>query len=138
MLFSTMDFIYETEALKFGTVKPAEINLVKFIDGFQKNLKMTIAFMALMWGSMCAVKFAFLALFRRLVRPMPSMMKYWWFALAFNIIVAGYGSSPFVVHLLKCPYFKESDKFKASKSRSTQPNSRLLVLIPEKHNANKA
>ena len=51
---------------------------------------------------MMAVKFSFLALFRRLIDRIPSLMKYWWFVVAFNLAVTGYGASVYVV---ACPHF---------------------------------
>ena len=48
------------------------------------------------------VKFSFLALFRRLIDRVPPLIKYWRVVVAFNLTVAAYGVSTYVI---ACPQF---------------------------------
>lgn len=49
-----------------------------------------------------AVKFSFLALFRRLIDRITPLIRYWYVVVAFNLAVTGYGAS---VYVIACPHF---------------------------------
>lgn len=51
---------------------------------------------------MMAVKYTFLALFRRLIDRIPLLIKYWQVVVVFNLAVTGYGAS---VYVIACPHF---------------------------------
>jgi drug/metabolite transporter (DMT)-like permease len=54
----------------------------------------------LMWLSMGCVKLCFLAFFKKLIRQMPSMSRFWWMTLVFNLAVIVYGST---IYFVACP-----------------------------------
>jgi len=56
----------------------------------------------LTWLSIVSVKFSFLFLFRKLIDRVRYMVIYWWVVVIFNLAVAGYGAS---VYILACPWF---------------------------------
>ena len=103
--------MYLTEALTYTpalfTTQPPDLNRV-----FEFR-KLVTASLILTWVAMMAVKFSFLALFRRLIDRIPSLMKYWWFVVAFNLAVTGYGASVYVV---ACPHFSGPKVSKFSNS----------------------
>lgn len=112
MLFNVIDDMYVTEAVVFGEVNLFTMDFATFIPKSIRYRKISAAALTLMWFSICSVKFSFLALFKKLIRQMPGMIRYWWFTVAFNIVVTGYGAS---VYLVACPYFSADEIFKASK-----------------------
>lgn len=57
-----------------------------------------------------------LALFKRLIDRIPSLVKYWWFVVAFNLAVTGYGASAYVI---ACPHFS-GPKVSKSTQKSKQ------------------
>lgn len=69
---------------------------------FPSLYRVAAAVITLLWVSICCVKLSFLALFKELVRSMPLMIKFWWFALIFNLATAAYGV---VAPLAGCPLF---------------------------------
>ena len=99
VLYINMDNMYFTEALTYAPAlftQPPDLNRV-----FEFR-KLVTASLILTWVAMMAVKFSFLALFRRLIDRMPPLIKYWWFVVVFNLAVTGYGASVYVV---ACPHF---------------------------------
>jgi hypothetical protein len=88
----------------------AELALI--ISKSARYRKLSAATLMPLWGAICSVKFSFLALFKRFLRQMSIMTRYWWFALAFNIIISLYGGSVFFV---ACPDFEEKDMMKSSR-----------------------
>lgn len=100
VLYINMDNMYLTEALTYApalfATAPPDLNRV-----FEFR-KLVTASLILTWIAMMAVKFSFLALFKRLIDRMPGLIKYWWFVVAFNLAVTGYGASVYVV---ACPHF---------------------------------
>ncbi|KAG7008132.1 hypothetical protein G7Y79_00007g022570 [Physcia stellaris] len=100
VLYINMDNMYLTEALTYApalfATQPPDLNRV-----FEFR-KLVTASLILTWVAMMAVKFSFLALFRRLIDRIPGLIKYWWFVVVFNLAVTGYGASVYVV---ACPHF---------------------------------
>ena len=47
--------------------------------------------LSLTWTTITAVKFSFLALFRRLIFRLPTLQRYWWCVCAYTVIVYIYG-----------------------------------------------
>ncbi|KAI4189225.1 MAG: hypothetical protein L6R41_001605 [Letrouitia leprolyta] len=97
-----MDNMYLTEALTFEPAKlgrppgPQDLNKV-----FEFR-RLVTASLILTWVAMMAVKFSFLALFKRLIDRIYSLAVYWWVVVAFNLAVTGYGAS---VYVIACPHF---------------------------------
>ncbi|KAF2635431.1 hypothetical protein P280DRAFT_473831 [Massarina eburnea CBS 473.64] len=121
VIYTMVDLMYEMEAIISGpnnidipdtTILPPQLLalLAPIISKSVRHRKLAMASMVPLWGSMCSVKFSFLALFKKLLKQMPNMMRYWWFALAFNIIIGLYGV---VVFIVACPYFEEKDIMKS-------------------------
>ena len=100
VLFILVDEMYTVQALLFGS--PTVGNPFDLIElGFWYR-KMSAVSLILSWLTIVAVKFSFLALFKRLIHRMRPMIIYWWVVVAFNVAVAGYGAA---VYILACPYF---------------------------------
>lgn len=95
-----MDNMYLTEAVTFAptrfTLQPQDLNRV---FDFRK---LVTASLILTWVAMMAVKFSFLALFKRLIDRIPPLIKYWRVVVAFNLAVTAYGAS---VYVIACPHF---------------------------------
>jgi len=87
ILFIIVDTMYEFEALTYseGPVFVPGLDTSALLARAPKFHSMAEAVLILMWLTICSVKLSFLAFFKRLVRQMPRMEKYWWFALIFNI-----------------------------------------------------
>ena len=99
VLYVNMDNMYLTEALTYATsfaFEPQDLNRV-----FEFR-KLVTASLILTWMAMMAVKFSFLALFRRLIDRIPPLIKYWRIVVAFNLAVTAYGAS---VYVIACPHF---------------------------------
>lgn len=97
ILYINMDNLYFVEAITRApdrfTFHPQDLNRVLIFH------KLVIQVGILTWVAMVTVKFAFLALFWRLIDRIPSLIKYWWVVVAFNLAATGYGIS---VYLFKC------------------------------------
>ena len=110
VLYINMGNMYLIEALTYApalfTSQPPDLNRV-----FEFR-KLVTASLILTLVAMMAVKFSFLALFRRLIDRIPSLIKYWWFVVSFNLAVTGYGASVYVV---TCPHFSGPKVSKYSK-----------------------
>ena len=100
VLYINMDNMYFTEAITFAPTRfafqPQDLNRV---FDFRK---LVTASLILTWVAMMAVKFSFLALFRRLIDRIPPLIKYWRVVVAFNLAVTAYGAS---VYVIACPHF---------------------------------
>ena len=100
VLYINIDNMYLTEAMTYAPIlfafSPIDLNPV-----FEFR-KLVTASLILTWVAMMAVKFAFLALFRRLIDRIPPLIKYWRVVVAFNLIVTAYGAS---VYVIACPHF---------------------------------
>jgi hypothetical protein len=112
LLFTVMDDMYTTDAVVYGDIDLFKLDFKTFIPKSMHYRRISVASLPLLWLSACSVKFSFLALFKRLIRQMPGMTKYWWFTVAFNVAITGYGAS---VYVLACPYLTEEKLFDASK-----------------------
>ena len=109
VLYVNMDNMYFTEALTYA---PFRVSFQpQDLDKVYEFRKLVTASLILTWVAMMAVKFSFLALFRRLIDRIPPLMKYWRVVVAFNLAVTGYGAS---VYVIACPHFSG---IKVSKSR---------------------
>ncbi|KAF2786088.1 hypothetical protein K505DRAFT_368529 [Melanomma pulvis-pyrius CBS 109.77] len=123
LLQPVMDTMYEAEGLVFGEINPLTFDLVTFIPKSVRYRKLSAAALILIWCSISCVKFSFLAFIRKLVRRMPSMERYWWFTLAFNVAVTIYGTA---VYIVACPYFTEAE---AMKSMQCVQGSGLAIAL---------
>ena len=95
-----MDKMYLVEALITdlpGIELPAD--LLQQVNAFHKWIS-TVSMLC--WAAIMAVKFSFLALFRRLIQGIKSLAIYWWIVTLFNIGTLGYGTS---VYFAACPHF---------------------------------
>ena len=91
ILYINMDNLYFIQAITRAPTRfpfhPQDLNrLIAF-------RKMVLQSLILTWVAIVAVKFAFLALFWRLIDRIPSLIKYWRVVVAFNLAVTGYGFS---------------------------------------------
>ncbi|KAL8902465.1 MAG: hypothetical protein Q9207_004686 [Kuettlingeria erythrocarpa] len=98
-----MDDMYFTEGMTYAPKRlgrppgPQDLNRL-----FNFRQRVT-ASLILTWMAMMAVKFSFLALFKRLIDRMHSLNVYWWVVVAFNLAVTGYGAA---VYIIPCPEFR--------------------------------
>lgn len=99
VLYINMDDMYFTEALTYA---PTLFTFQPDLNRVFEFRKLVTASLILTWVAMMAVKFAFLALFRRLIDRIPPLIRYWRVVVAFNLAVAGYGAS---VYVIACPHF---------------------------------
>ncbi|KAL8699331.1 MAG: hypothetical protein Q9201_006060 [Fulgogasparrea decipioides] len=121
VLYINMDNMYYTEALTYAPTlfafQPPELNRV------YEFRKLVTASLILTWIAMMAIKFSFLALFKRLIDRIPSLIKYWRVVVAFNIAVTGYGASVYVV---ACPHFSGAKVGKIRMLTSMKPLGQLF------------
>lgn len=75
-----------------------------FLQPVYEYVKWITVNQTLAWCSVIAVKFSFLFLFRKLIDRIPRLITYWWFVVAFNVVVFAYGFSTFFVI---CPYYND-------------------------------
>ncbi|KAL8730555.1 MAG: hypothetical protein Q9166_004009 [cf. Caloplaca sp. 2 TL-2023] len=97
-----MDDMYFTEAMTYDPMKLGHEPGPQDLDRVFEFRKLVTASLILTWVAMMAVKFAFLALFKRLIDRIYSLTVYWWVVVAFNLAVTGYGAS---VYVIACPHF---------------------------------
>jgi hypothetical protein len=115
LLFLVIDDMYEAESMVFspgGFAPTASMDISRMIDRTVYYRKVSAAALTLMWFSICSVKFCFLAFFKNLIRQMPTIIIFWWFTLAFNIVVTSYGAA---VYLISCPYFRADQIYQSGK-----------------------
>lgn len=122
ILYTMLDLMYEMEAIAASassappipdiSLLPPEFvaQIAALITKSVRYRKLSAAACIPLWSALCSVKFSFLALFKKLVRQMPVMTRYWWFVLAFNIAISLYGSTVFII---SCPYFEEKNIMKS-------------------------
>jgi hypothetical protein len=138
VLYVMMDLMYEMESIAVNAGAVPDISsipasaltpaiLAQINDVIKKSVryrKMSVATLVPLWGSICSVKFSFLALFKKLLRQMPIMTRYWWFVVAYNAVISIYGAT---VYIVACPYFSEKDIMKSCKflGQSTYDNIML-------------
>ena len=119
VLYITMDNMYLTEALTYApshvASPPQDLNQV-----FEFRKFVTVC-LTLTWVAMMSVKFSFLALFRRLIDRMPSLIRYWRVVVAFNFAVTCYGAS---VYVIACPHFSGVKVGKNHNSASREHRAR--------------
>lgn len=100
ILFTVVDNMYMVEALLYN-----EPNLQLPPDWIKRSFdyqKFATIALILTWCSIVSVKFSFLFLFGKLVDRVRPMVIYWWVVVLFNVAIAGYGAS---VYVLACPWF---------------------------------
>lgn len=113
LLFSVIDNMYLSEALVYSfKVDLKGSNALLAASHFHT---MSTAALILLWISICAVKFSFLALFKRLIKQQPIMIRYWWCVLIFNVLGMGYGIA---VYIISCPHFGQQNIFQMCKSKT--------------------
>ena len=100
LLFLFINKMYMAEALLFG-VPDVEVTPT-FVDDALWYHKISAVGLIMAWCSLMSVKFCFLVLFGKLVDRIRPMVRHWWFATIFNIIVSVYGVA---VYIAACPYF---------------------------------
>ena len=100
VLYINMDDTYLTEAMIYAPTRfafqPQDLN-----RAFDFRRLVTVS-LILTWVAMMAVKFSFLALFRRLIDRISPLIKYWRVVVAFNLALTVYGAS---VYVIACPHF---------------------------------
>ncbi|KAL8689172.1 MAG: hypothetical protein Q9218_005095 [Villophora microphyllina] len=88
LFYFYVDMMYMTEALVLGrgnvTITP------NFFADSMEYHKIIITALVLSWWSLMAVKLCFLCLFRQLVDRIKPMIRFWWFTVVFNLLVAIY------------------------------------------------
>jgi hypothetical protein len=127
VLYAMIDLMYEMESIAVDmssktmadiasmpleTVTPM---LASMLTKFSRYRTMHLATLVPLWAAACSVKFSFLALFKNLVRKMPSMLRYWWFVVVFNVAVSVY-LQLIQINAMFCPCCKKSDLKKLCKS----------------------
>jgi hypothetical protein len=127
VLYVMINLMYEMESIAANASAIPDISsipasaltpaiLAQINDVIKKSVryrKMSVVTLVPLWGSICSVKFSFLALFKKLLRQMPVMTKYWWFVVAYNAVISIYGAT---VYIVSCPYFSEGDIMESRKS----------------------
>lgn len=97
ILYINMDNLYFAQAVERApsrfTFQPQDVSRIL---NFRK---LVVQSLVLTWVAIISVKFAFLALFWRLIDRIPPLIKYWWIVVAYNVAIAAYG---FSVYLIKC------------------------------------
>ncbi|KAI4128044.1 MAG: hypothetical protein LQ338_002935 [Usnochroma carphineum] len=102
VLYFNMDDMYFTEAMTYAPTRLGRPPQPQDMDRVFQFRKLVTASLILTWVAMMAVKFSFLALFKRLIDRIHSLTMYWWVVVAFNLAVTGYGAS---VYVIACPHF---------------------------------
>lgn len=98
MIFYYVDDMYMAEAFVLGI--PNMELAPTFIQDSLWFHKMILIALTLTWSSLMAVKFCYLALFKKLVDRIKPMRTYWWIVTVFNVAVAAYGAT---VYWVACP-----------------------------------
>ena len=95
VLYINIDNLYFVQAITHAPTRfafhPQDLNRV---FTFRKLITPSLI---LTWVAMITVKFAFLALFWRLIDRIPPLIRYWRVVVAFNLAVTGYGISVYLV-----------------------------------------
>lgn len=98
MIFYYVDDMYMAEAFVLGL--PNMELVPTFVQDSLWFHKMILVALTLTWLSLMAVKFCYLALFKKLVDRIRPMRAYWWIVTVFNVAVAAYGAT---VYWVACP-----------------------------------
>ena len=100
MLYHFVDILFLSEALLLGD-RDIELssNVIEDALSFQKWACISLI---TTWVAINTVKASFLSLFRKLVDRIRPMIIYWWFVLAYTIVVGLYGITSYI---LPCPKF---------------------------------
>ena len=115
LMFAVINCAYELEDQVFGwdgVIPDTFTDTSTIVQQTVCSRKMLAAAVVLMWLTICAVKMCFLAFFKRLIRQLPTMVRYWWLTLAFNVVTTGYGVTVLIV---ACPYFEDDQIIELSK-----------------------
>lgn len=134
VLYINMDNMYFTEALIYATPAQLASSTESINQLFHRVFifhKLVNASLVLSWAALVAVKFSFLALFKRLIDRIPHLIRFWWFTVIFNIIVSIYGT---IVYFIACPYFSGSSMSEICAS----PRIALLLTCVEFNALNRA
>lgn len=128
--FTVIDHLYEIQNVMFGNGIIAFIADPKKAEsfGYDSAHSRTVISIALsfMWLTLCCVKYCFLAFFKTLLRQMPRMTKFWWFAVVFNGIASTYG---FLTFYVACPFAKIDDMSTGSKCTASFGDICFWLLI---------
>ena len=100
VLYTNINNMYITEAMTYAPTRFP--NSPQDLGRSFEFRKLATASLILTWMAMMAVKFSFLALFRRLIDRIPPLIKYWRVVVLFNLAVTAYGAT---VYIVACPYF---------------------------------
>ena len=100
MLYHFANMMYMFEALSLGD-KDIELSFNVIQDALSFKKWVTVSLITT-WVAINTVKASFLVLFRKLVDRIRPMIIYWWFVVAYTIIVGLYGITTYIV---PCPKF---------------------------------
>ncbi len=111
MLFYFVNDLYTAEALLMHvSIFDLHSNVIQ--DSL-KSGKWGIVSLITTWIAVNSVKLSFLSLFRKLVDRIRPMIIYWWFVLAYTIVVGLYGIS---TYLGPCPTFNDIKSCKCTRA----------------------
>ena len=99
LLFKFANQLYESEAPVYSPNPQIGPNFMEDVSYFRITSAVALV---LTWCSLVAVKFCYLALFKKLVDRIRPMVIYWWVVVIFNAAVSVYGVT---VYMVSCPYF---------------------------------
>ena len=95
ILYINIDNLYFVQAITHAPTRFAFRS--QDLNRVLKFRKLVTPSLILTWVAMMTVKFAFLALFWRLIDRIPPLIRYWRVVVAFNLAVTGYGVSVYLV-----------------------------------------
>lgn len=75
--------LYRVTAVQLGK----EMIYPELEDDALKMIKIFFANTLLLWFSLWSVKFSLLFLYRRLMKGLPQLMRWWWIVMGFSIVV---------------------------------------------------
>ena len=100
MLYHFVDMMFMSEALALGD-KDIELSFNVIQDALSFKKWATISLITT-WVAIYTVKASFLVLFRKLVDRIRPLIIYWWFVVAYTIVLGLYGVTTYIV---PCPNF---------------------------------
>ena len=100
MLYYFVDMMFLAEALLLHD-RNVDLSFVVIQDALSFEKWAAISLIT-SWVAVNSVKLSFLSLFRKLVDRIRPMILYWWFVLAYTIVVGLYGVSAYIA---PCPTF---------------------------------
>ena len=102
ILYIVTEALYETQALfNHDTDFEPPSDIVNVAYWYHK---LSAVSLIASWLAILSVKTSFLALFKRLIDRLPRLIMYWRAAVIFNLLVAVYGISEYII---VCPYFND-------------------------------